>query len=73
MMGLRISDLVKASISSTLAATAIATAAGTGAWLFGIARAIWPDHPLIAVFVITIVVSIVVKQIWHVPAGQKRA
>jgi hypothetical protein len=63
---------VKASTSSTLAATLIATAAGIGAWLFGVAKAIWPAHPQIAALVITIVVSIVVKQIWPVPAGQKR-
>jgi len=62
---------MKASTNSTLAATLIATAAGVGAWLFGLANAIWPAHPQIAALVITIVVSVVVKQIW--PAGQKRS
>jgi hypothetical protein len=60
---------MKASMNSTLAATLIATAAGVGAWLFGLAKAIWPAHPQIAALVITIVVSVVVKQIW--PVGQK--
>ena len=63
---------MKASTSSTLAATLIATAAGIGAWLFGIAKAIWPAHPQIAVFAITIVVYIVVKQLWPVDASEKR-
>lgn len=63
---------MKASTSSTLAATLIATAAGVGAWFFGIAKEIWPAHPQIAAFVITIVVGVVVKQIWPVDVGQKR-
>ena len=51
-----------ASTKSTLAATLIATAAGLGAWLLGIGKAIWPAHPQIAAFTITIVLSIVVKR-----------
>lgn len=63
---------MKASMSSTLAATLIATAIGTGAWLLGYAKAIWPAHPQLAVFAITLVAAIVVKQIWPVHLGQKR-
>jgi len=63
---------MKASTSSTLAATLIASVVGAGAWLFGLAGAIWPAHPVITVFVITIVVSVVVRQIWPVATGQKR-
>jgi hypothetical protein len=63
---------MKASTNSTLAATLIATAVGTGAWLFGLAKAIWPDHSLIAAFLLTILVSVVVKQIWPVDIGRKR-
>ena len=62
---------MKASMGSTLAATLIATAAGIGVWFFGVAKAIWPNHPQIAAFVITVVVGIVVKQIWPVDVGQK--
>ncbi|MGA2149526.1 MAG: hypothetical protein ABSH49_31720 [Bryobacteraceae bacterium] len=62
---------MKASTNSTLAATLIATAAGVGAWFFGLAKAIWPTHPQIAALVITIVVSVVVKQIWPVDVGRK--
>jgi hypothetical protein len=63
---------MKTSMNSTLAATLIATAAGVGAWFFGVAKAIWPTHPQIAAFAITVVVGVVVKQIWPVNAGQKR-
>jgi len=62
---------MKASTNSTLAATLIATGVGVGAWLFGLAKAIWPAHPQIAALAITVVVSVVVKQIW--PAGQKKS
>jgi hypothetical protein len=63
---------MRAFTDGTLAATLIATAAGAGAWFFGFAKAIWPTHPQLAAFGITLVVSIVVKQIWPVEAGPKR-
>jgi hypothetical protein len=63
---------MKASTNSTLAATLIATAAGFGAWFFGLAGVIWPAHPQMAAFAITIVLSVVVKQIWPVNIGPKR-
>lgn len=63
---------MKVSIGRTLAATLIATGAGIGVWFFGVSKAIWPTHPQIAAFVITIVVGVVVTQIWPAGAGQKR-
>jgi hypothetical protein len=39
---------MKASVNSTLAATLIATFVGLGAWLSGLAKAIWPAHPQMA-------------------------
>lgn len=65
--------LMKSSTKNSLAATLIATAAGIGAWLFGLAKAIWPSHPQIAAFVITIVVGGVVKRIWPFHVSQKRS
>jgi hypothetical protein len=62
---------MKAHMNSTLAATLIATAAGIGVWLLGIAKDIWPAHPQICAFLITIVVGVVVQQAWPVNAGQK--
>jgi hypothetical protein len=60
-------------MNSTLAATLIATAAGVGAWLFGVANMIWPAHPQVAAFVITIVAGVVVKRTWPVDAGRKKS
>jgi hypothetical protein len=45
-------------------ATLVASAAGTGAWLFGLSRGVWPAHPMFATFLITILVYVVVKRIW---------
>jgi hypothetical protein len=67
-----ISDRMKTSMNSTLAATLIATFVGVGAWFFGLAGAIWPAHPQLAAFVMTVVVSVLVKQIWPVALGSKR-
>ena len=61
---------MKASTNSTLAATLIGTAAGVGAWFFGVAKAIWPAHPQIAALAITIVVSVVVKRTWPADGGK---
>jgi hypothetical protein len=63
---------MKASIGKTLAATLIATAAGSAYGFFGVSKAIWPTHPQIAAFVITILVGVVVNQVWPVEVGQKR-
>ena len=51
-------------MNKTLAATLIATVAGTGSWLSGLARTTWPAHPMIAEFLITIGASIVVLIAW---------
>ena len=48
----------------TLAATLIATAVGTAAWLSGIARAMWPDHPNLGVLLITVFTGIVVSSLY---------
>jgi len=61
-----------ASMNRNLAATLIATAAGLVAWLSGLAQLIWPAHPQICALLITIVVSVVVMQVWPAIAGQKR-
>jgi len=64
MIPAEVQDRMKAPMNSTLAATLIATAAGLGVWLLGIAKEIWPAHPQICALIITIVVSVVVKQAW---------
>jgi hypothetical protein len=62
---------MKASVNSTLAATLIATFVGLGTWLSGLAKAIWPTHPQMAAFVMTIVVSVLVKQLWPVDVPRR--
>lgn len=62
---------MKAAMSSTLAATLIATGVGTGVWLTGFAKVIWPAHPQLAAFVLTVVVGIAVSQAWPVHRGQR--
>jgi hypothetical protein len=38
----------------TLKASLIASAIGTGAWILGFTRAMWPSHPQMAVFLLTL-------------------
>jgi hypothetical protein len=38
----------------TLKASLLASAIGTGAWILGLTRAMWPAHPQLAVFFLTI-------------------
>jgi hypothetical protein len=60
------------STNSTIAATLIATAVGVGAWFFGMAKAIWPAHPQITAILMTVVTSIVIKQLWPLDEGKKQ-
>jgi len=54
---------MKASTENTLRATGVAIAVGTGAWLFGFAQRIWPAHPVLALLLLTIAVTVIVK-VW---------
>ena len=48
----------------SLIASLIGTAAGLGSWMFGLARIIWPAHPQIASFLLTLVTTIVIQSSW---------
>ncbi len=48
----------------TLIATGIGTAVGLGAWLFGLGQIIWPAHPQIASFLLTLVTTIGIQITW---------
>ena len=48
----------------TLIASCIGSAVGLGAWLFGLGEVIWPSHPQLASFVLTLVTTIVVQIAW---------
>ena len=51
----------------SLIASCIGTAAGVGAWAFGLTRTMWPAHPQLAGFLLTVVTTIVVQATWPKP------
>ena len=51
----------------TLKASLVASAIGTGAWMLGLTRAIWPAHPQLAVFFLTIAATLVLVYVWPEP------
>ena len=48
----------------SLIASLIGTAAGLGAWIFGLGQVIWPTHPQLASFLLTLVTTIVIQIAW---------
>lgn len=61
---------MKVSTRTTLIATLVGTAAGTFAWIFGVAQMIWHAHPVLADCLITVVAYAVAKQVWSVSASK---
>ena len=59
-------------LKTSLIASLIATAAGWGAWEFGIAQRIWPAHPQMADFLLTVLFTAIAVQIaWPKLANQQ--
>src|SRR5438105_14444442 len=52
------------SAKATLIASLIGSAFGTGLWWFGIAAKIWPAHPQWAVFILTILCTVLTMRMW---------
>jgi hypothetical protein len=48
----------------SLIASLIGTAVGLGSWMFGIGQVIWPAHPQLACFLLTLVTTIVIQFAW---------
>ncbi|MGA7848867.1 MAG: hypothetical protein WCA13_07135 [Terriglobales bacterium] len=48
----------------SLIASLIGTAVGLGAWVFGLGRMMWPAHPQMASFLLTIATTIVIQIAW---------
>ncbi len=48
----------------SLIASSIGTAVGLGAWMFGLGQTIWPAHPQMASFLLTLVTTIVIQVTW---------
>ena len=51
-------------MKNTMMATLIASIAGTAAWFVGLSRILWPAHPMIATFILTVVAYVAVKLCW---------
>lgn len=51
----------------TLKASLLASAVGTGAWILGLTRMMWPAHPWWAVFFLTLGSTFVILYAWPEP------
>jgi len=50
--------------NATFMSTLIATVFGTAGWWFGLFDKIWPAHPFFADLLISLLMVIVLKQLW---------
>jgi len=48
----------------SLIASAIGSAVGLGAWVFGLGQIMWPAHPQMAAFLLTLITTIIVQIAW---------
>jgi hypothetical protein len=48
----------------SLIASLIGTAVGLGSWVFGLGQIMWPAHPQMASFLLTLVTTIVIQIAW---------
>lgn len=55
----------------TLKVSLLASVIGTGAWMLGITRRIWPAHPFWAVFFLTLAFTFLLMYVW--PEPQKKS
>ena len=51
----------------TLKASLAASVIGTGAWMLGLPRKMWPAHPQWAVFFVTLALTILLYYVWPEP------
>jgi hypothetical protein len=54
-------------MSAATKATIIATIVGTGAWLLGLSHALWPAHPMMMTFILTVVAYVLTKAAYAMP------
>jgi len=54
---------------TTLKASLLASAIGTGAWILGLTQEIWPAHPQWAAFFLTLATTISLRYLWAEPDG----
>lgn len=58
------SRLAMKNLKISLIASVIGSAAGLVAWAFGIGHRIWPAHPQLACFFLTLVTTILIQTTW---------
>jgi len=51
----------------TLKASLLASAIGTVAWMLGLTREMWPAHPQLAVFFLTLGATAILMYVWPEP------
>ena len=54
-------ESIKISLKSNLIATLIATTVGIWALELGVAKVLWPDHPQLMAFIMTLIACVVAK------------
>jgi len=51
----------------TVTVSLMASVITTVAWMLGLTRAIWPAHPLLAVFFLTVAAGLILRYVWPEP------
>ncbi len=51
-------------MKASLIASLIGTVVGLGSWMFGLGRIMWPAHPQMACFLLTILTTVVIEIAW---------
>ncbi len=56
----------------TLIASLIGTAVGFGTWILGLTRVVWPEHPQLAGFFLTLIATVVIQLTWPTDKSKQR-
>jgi len=59
-------------VMRTLKASLVGSAVGTGAWLLGLTNLMWPAHPQLAVFFLTIAATLVLMNVLPEPQSKRK-
>ncbi len=63
---------MKVSTSTTLKASLVGSAVGIVAWLIGAGDMMWPAHPQVALFLLTIIATVVFTRILAEDDAERR-
>ncbi len=51
-------------VNASVVATCVGTAVGLAAWILGMGRLIWPAHPQVAGFLLTLGATVATQAVW---------